>query len=73
MPRLPRPTWPYRAWSAWSTPEPHATPGVATRVHPMPAHPAISSTFGTPHLIAESYRLTRRWLAEARPAVTAAA
>jgi NTE family protein len=49
-----------------------ASPG-APHASPYPAQPAISSTFGTPHLIAESYHLTRRWLAEARPAATAAA
>jgi NTE family protein len=49
----------------------------AARVHLMPAPPSPTGNIldfrYSSQLMAESYRLTRRWLAEAKPAATAAA
>jgi NTE family protein len=51
--------------------------GALARVHLMPAPPSPTDNIldfrHSSELIAESYRLTRRWLAEAQPAATAAA
>ena len=51
--------------------------GSPARVHLMPAPPSPTGNIldfrHSSQLMAESYRLTRRWLAEAQPAATAAA
>jgi NTE family protein len=51
--------------------------GSPARVHLMPAAPSPTGNIldfrHSSQLMAESYRLTRRWLAEAQPAATAAA
>jgi hypothetical protein len=55
----------------------HQSKGASVRVHLMPA--PLSPTRNildfrhSSQLMAESFQLTRRWLAEARPAVTYAA
>jgi hypothetical protein len=56
------------------TARPHGSPA---RVHLMPAPPSPTGNIldfrHSSRLMADSYRLTRRWLAEAQPAATAAA